>query len=105
MHQEKKIINLRYVDTFKINLGHFKASFKPIFMKKVWVQLKSQEKPMLVELDSANLNALDNPNTIIHGMRTNKEGLISRVGFNTDNISSYNYPDDSQDEVDMTDKQ
>lgn len=66
--------------------------------KKVWINLKTQEKPMLVELEQKEIDALDIPGTIIHGKRTNQEGEISRVGFSTDNISSYNYKEEQQSE-------
>ena len=66
--------------------------------KKVWVQLKTQQKPMLVSLDEINLSAIDTPDVIIHGLRENREGLISRVGFNSSNISSYNYPEIDEEE-------
>lgn len=62
-------------------------------MKKVWLHLKGREKPVLLELDRVNLASLDTKGTIIHGTRTNLEGKKTVMGFNTDNIISYDYQD------------
>lgn len=64
--------------------------------QKVCVNLKGKEKSMLVELDESNLQALDTPATIIHGIRTNKEGKVLKIGFNSSEITDYNYNDEEE---------
>ena len=72
--------------------------------KKVWIRLQGKEKPMLVELDNVNLQALDNNNTIIRGIRTNQSGVVSKVGFNTSNMTSYEYPEAEQQDDESNDE-
>lgn len=62
--------------------------------KEVWLNLKNQDKPVLVNLTDRQIGLLTDKGQMISGYRVNKDGEKSVFGFNTDNVNTFNYKEE-----------
>jgi len=58
---------------------------------EVWIQLKGREKMMLVNLTKQSIEQLSVPGAKIEGIRINKNGEETVVGFNSADLITYEY--------------
>jgi len=67
--------------------------------KEVWLHFTNREKAMLLSLDEKNLDALTKPDEKVVGFRVNQKGEKSIVGFNSNDITTFEYKLDEKDSL------